>query len=121
MVLIENVGNLVCPALFDLGEQAKVVVLSVTEGDDKPSKYPHMFRACRLMLINKIDLLPHVRFDVERCVAHARAVNPAIEVLQVSAETGEGLEAWYAWLRRERTGQQQPPGADEGAALHHAV
>ena len=101
LVLIENVGNLVCPALFDLGERAKVVMLSVTEGDDKPTKYPHMFRACRLMLINKIDLLPHVRFDVDRCVAHAREVNPDIQVFQVSAETGEGMDAWYQWLRRE--------------------
>jgi len=98
-LMIENVGNLVCPALFDLGEQAKVVILSVTEGEDKPLKYPHMFRASRLMLLNKIDLLPHLRFDVERCIAYARQVNPAIEVLQVSAETGAGMEAWYAWLR----------------------
>jgi hydrogenase nickel incorporation protein HypB len=98
-LMIENVGNLVCPALFDLGEQAKVVILSVTEGEDKPLKYPHMFRASRLMLLNKIDLLPHLRFDVERCIAYARQVNPAIEVLQVSAETGAGMEAWYAWLQ----------------------
>ena len=98
-LMIENVGNLVCPALFDLGEQAKVVILSVTEGEDKPLKYPHMFRASRLMLLNKIDLLPHLRFDVERCVAYARQVNPAIDVLRVSAETGEGMQAWYAWLR----------------------
>jgi len=105
LVLIENVGNLVCPALFDLGERAKVVVLSVTEGEDKPAKYPHMFRACRLMLLNKTDLLPHVRFNVDRCVAYAREVNPDIEVLQVSAETGEGMEAWYDWLRHERAHQ----------------
>jgi hydrogenase nickel incorporation protein HypB len=105
LVLIENVGNLVCPALFDLGERAKVVVLSVTEGDDKPEKYPHMFRACRLMLINKTDLLPHVRFDVDRCIAHARQLNPTIEVLLVSAETGAGMDAWYQWLRREMAGQ----------------
>jgi hydrogenase nickel incorporation protein HypB len=98
-LMIENVGNLVCPALFDLGEQAKVVILSVTEGEDKPLKYPHMFRASRLMLLNKIDLLPHLRFDVERCLAYARQVNPAIEVLQVSAETGAGMKAWYAWLK----------------------
>jgi hydrogenase nickel incorporation protein HypB len=97
-LMIENVGNLVCPALFDLGEQAKVVILSVTEGEDKPLKYPHMFRASRLMLLNKIDLLPHLRFDVERCMAYARQVNPSIEVLQVSAETGAGMKAWYAWL-----------------------
>jgi hydrogenase nickel incorporation protein HypB len=99
MLMIENVGNLVCPALFDLGERAKVVILSVTEGEDKPIKYPHMFRASQLMLLNKIDLLPHLRFDVERCIAYARQVNPGIEVLQVSAETGEGMPAWYAWLR----------------------
>jgi hydrogenase nickel incorporation protein HypB len=105
LVLIENVGNLICPALFDLGERAKVVVISVTEGDDKPTKYPHMFRACRLMLINKIDLLPHVRFDIDRCIAHAREVNPDIHVLQVSAETGQGMEPWYQWLRRELAGQ----------------
>ena len=80
---------------------------SVTEGDDKPIKYPHMFRASRLMLLNKIDLLPHLRFDVERCVAHAREVNPAIEVLRVSAETGEGMAAWYAWL-----GQRMAEGSE---------
>lgn len=97
-LMIENVGNLVCPALFDLGEQAKVVILSVTEGEDKPLKYPHMFRASRLMLLNKVDLLPHLRFDVERCIAYARQVNPSIEVLQVSAQTGAGMKAWYAWL-----------------------
>jgi hydrogenase nickel incorporation protein HypB len=101
LVMIENVGNLVCPALFDLGERAKVVVLSVTEGDDKPLKYPHMFRAARLMVINKIDLLPHVDFDVERAVGYAREVNPDIEVVRLSARTGEGLDGWYAWLRRE--------------------
>jgi hydrogenase nickel incorporation protein HypB len=112
LVLIENVGNLVCPALFDLGERAKVVVVSVTEGEDKPIKYPHMFRACRLMLINKIDLLPHVRFDVDRCIAYAREVNPGIEVLCVSAETGEGIEAWYQWLRHELVGQQESASAD---------
>jgi hydrogenase nickel incorporation protein HypB len=116
LVLIENVGNLVCPALFDLGERDKVVVLSVTEGDDKPAKYPHMFRACRLMLINKIDLLPHVRFDVERCVGYARAVNPGIEVLQVSAETGQGMQAWYQWLRDELARPSEPalPGPPVG-------
>ena len=80
VVLIENVGNLVCPALFDLGERAKVVIVSVTEGDDKPLKYPHMFRAGELMLLNKMDLLPHVDFDVDRCVAYARRVNPRLDV-----------------------------------------
>jgi hydrogenase nickel incorporation protein HypB len=98
-VMIENVGNLVCPALFDLGERMKVVVLSVTEGEDKPLKYPHMFRASNLMLLNKIDLLPHLHFDVEQCIAYARQVNPAIEVMQVSAQTGQGMYAWYDWLR----------------------
>ena len=98
LLFIENVGNLVCPALWDLGEHAKVVVLSVTEGDDKPLKYPDMFAAASLMLINKIDLLPHVDFDVSRCVAAARRVNPHIEVLQLSATTGTGLDAWIGWL-----------------------
>jgi hydrogenase nickel incorporation protein HypB len=100
VVMIENVGNLVCPALFDLGEHAKVVILSTTEGEDKPVKYPHMFRASRLMLLNKVDLLPHLRFDVERCIAYALEVNPQIEVLRVSAQTGEGMAAWYDWLRQ---------------------
>lgn len=99
VVLIENVGNLVCPALFDLGERAKVVVSSVTEGDDKPIKYPHMFRASGMMLLNKIDLLPHVDFDVDRCVGLARRVNPRIDVLKLSATRGQGLDEWYGWLR----------------------
>jgi hydrogenase nickel incorporation protein HypB len=99
LVMIENVGNLVCPALFDLGEHAKVVIASVTEGEDKPLKYPHMFRAARLMLLNKVDLLPHVAFDLSQCLAHARQVNPELEVLPVSATRGDGLDAWYAWLR----------------------
>jgi hydrogenase nickel incorporation protein HypB len=101
LVLIENVGNLVCPALFDLGERAKVAILSVTEGDDKPLKYPHMFRASEIMLLNKMDLLPHVDFDVEAAIANAKRVNPAIEVLCVSGRTGEGLAAWYAWIDRQ--------------------
>ncbi|MGI8739773.1 MAG: hydrogenase nickel incorporation protein HypB [Gammaproteobacteria bacterium] len=101
VVMIENVGNLVCPALFDLGERAKVVILSVTEGDDKPAKYPHMFRASRLMILNKVDLLPHISFDVERCIDYARRINPDIEVLQLSATTGEGLTSWYDWLKRQ--------------------
>lgn len=101
MVLIENVGNLVCPALFDVGEQARVAVWSVTEGEDKPAKYPHMFRTCELILLNKIDLLPYVRFDADRCMALARQVNPNARLFPVSAETGEGMEAWYAWLRHQ--------------------
>ena len=105
VVMIENVGNLVCPALFDLGERAKVVILSVTEGEDKPVKYPHMFKASSVMLLNKIDLLPYLKFDVERCIAYARQVNPAIQVFQVSAQTGEGMAAWYTWLRGQAASQ----------------
>jgi len=100
VVMIENVGNLVCPALFDLGEKYKVVILSVTEGDDKPVKYPHMFRASDIMILNKIDLLPYVQFDMEKCVRYARQVNPNIQIFQLSATTGEGLEIWYHWLRQ---------------------
>lgn len=103
IVMIENVGNLVCPALFDLGEQAKVVVCSVTEGEDKPIKYPHMFRAASLMLLNKIDLLPYVAFNVERCLDFARKVNPKIEVPQVSAIRGDGMPEWYDWLRGQKS------------------
>ena len=108
VVMVENVGNLVCPALFDLGEHAKVVILSVTEGEDKPAKYPHMFKAASLMLLNKVDLLPHLRFDVQRCIAYAREVNPGIKVLQVSAQSGEGMQAWYAWLRHQLAHRQIP-------------
>jgi hydrogenase nickel incorporation protein HypB len=101
MVLIENVGNLVCPALFDLGERAKVVIVSVTEGDDKPAKYPHMFRNSEVMVLNKMDLLPYVPFDLSRCLETVRAVNPAIRVIQVSAIRGDGLADWYNWLREQ--------------------
>jgi hydrogenase nickel incorporation protein HypB len=99
VVMIENVGNLVCPALFDLGEQAKVLVASVTEGDDKPVKYPYMFRASDLVLLNKVDLLPHVPFSVERFQATARQVNPRVRVIETSALQGEGMEHWYQWVR----------------------
>lgn len=98
-LFIENVGNLVCPASFDLGEAHKVVVLSVTEGDDKPLKYPDMFHAADLMIINKVDLLPYVAFDVRRCIEFARRVNPSIEVKQLSATTSNGLESWLTWVR----------------------
>ncbi len=107
IVMLENVGNLVCPAMFDLGERAKVVILSVTEGEDKPLKYPHMFRAASLMLINKIDLLAHVDFDIARVTASAREVNPGISVLSLSARTGERMEQWYDWLRREWTAARE--------------
>jgi hydrogenase nickel incorporation protein HypB len=101
IVMIENVGNLVCPALFDLGESCKVVILSVTEGEDKPLKYPHMFQAANLMIINKIDLSPYVEFDRERCLANARRVNQHIEVIELSSKTGAGILAWRAWLLQE--------------------
>ncbi len=99
LVLIENVGNLVCPAEFDLGEAHKVVVISVTEGADKPLKYPDMFAAADLMLINKVDLAPYVNFDMDKCEEYARRVNPSIRSLRVSAATGEGLDKWWAWLK----------------------
>jgi hydrogenase nickel incorporation protein HypB len=98
LLFIENVGNLVCPAVWDLGEAAKVAILSVTEGEDKPLKYPDMFAASSLMILNKTDLLPHVQFDVARCIALARRVNPDIQILQLSATTGEGMDAWLHWL-----------------------
>jgi hydrogenase nickel incorporation protein HypB len=98
ILMIENVGNLVCPASFDLGEDHKVAVLSVTEGEDKPLKYPQMFQAADLMLINKIDLLPYLRFDLEQCKAFARQVNPQIKILELSCHSGEGMQAWYEWL-----------------------
>jgi len=100
VLMIENVGNLVCPAGFDLGEAHKVVVLSVTEGEDKPLKYPDMFAAASLMLLNKVDLLPHLSFDVERCLANARRVNPGIEIIRVCATSGEGMDGWLAWIER---------------------
>jgi len=98
LLFIENVGNLVCPAMWDLGEACKVAILSVTEGEDKPLKYPDMFAASKLMILNKIDLLPHVQFDVQRCIELARRVNPTIDILKVSATTGEGMDAWLNWL-----------------------
>jgi hydrogenase nickel incorporation protein HypB len=106
-VFIENVGNLVCPALFDLGETAKVVIVSVTEGDDKPHKYPHMFMAADLVIVNKSDLLPYVHFDVDECLRRIRQINPRAEFLTLSAATGEGLAAWYGWL----DGATSPPAA----------
>jgi hydrogenase nickel incorporation protein HypB len=98
IVFVENVGNLVCPALFDLGERAKVVVASTPEGEEKPLKYPHMFRAATLMLLNKIDLAPHLSFDADACIARARRVNPALEVIAISATRGDGFDRWFAWL-----------------------
>lgn len=100
LLFIENVGNLVCPAAFDLGEECKVVVLSVTEGEDKPIKYPDMFSASRLMLINKVDLLPYLDFDMEKCKEYARRVNPGIEIIEVSATKGTGMQEWENWLSK---------------------
>jgi hydrogenase nickel incorporation protein HypB len=98
LLMIENVGNLVCPAAFDLGEAHKVVILSVTEGEDKPLKYPDMFHAADLMILNKIDLLPYLNFDVAKCVEYAQRVNPRLRVMQVSATSGAGMDAWLEWL-----------------------
>ncbi|MFP5068185.1 hydrogenase nickel incorporation protein HypB [Pseudonocardia nantongensis] len=112
LLFVENVGNLVCPALFDLGESARVVIISVTEGADKPLKYPHMFRTADLMIVNKIDLLPHVDFDVARCVEYARRARRGLEVLEVSATRGDGLPGWYDWLARRR------PGRDRAGSAH---
>ncbi len=126
VLMIENVGNLVCPAGFDLGEAHKVVVLSVTEGEDKPLKYPDMFHAAALMLLNKVDLLPHLRFDVERCIAYARRVNPAIEIIQLSATTGQGMDRWLQWIergagaaRQQRLGRGAAPQPRDPAAARH--
>lgn len=106
ILMIENVGNLVCPAAFDLGEACKVAILSVTEGEDKPLKYPDMFRAARLMLLNKCDLLPHLEFDVAQAMAHARRVNPDIEIMQISATSGLGFEQWLDWLEQARAARR---------------
>jgi hydrogenase nickel incorporation protein HypB len=100
LLFVENVGNLVCPALFDLGEAAKVVIISVTEGTDKPLKYPYMFAAADLIVINKLDLLPYVDFDPDACRLHVASVNPAAEVVLVSATRGDNLTDWYGWLAR---------------------
>jgi hydrogenase nickel incorporation protein HypB len=101
LLLIENVGNLVCPASWDLGEEAKVVVFSVTEGEDKPLKYPKMFQQSRYAVLNKIDLLPHLRFDLDHAVDNARQVNPELRFFFTSAATGEGMDQWYAFLREQ--------------------
>ncbi|CAG7641257.1 Urease accessory protein UreG [Rhodococcus opacus] len=114
LLFVENVGNLVCPALFDLGERNKVVVISVTEGTDKPLKYPHMFAAADLVLVNKIDLLPYVDFDLELCAEYARSVNPGVQVLPLSAITGEGVDRWYSWISK-------PDVVAEVPSSHHRV
>lgn len=120
-VFIENVGNLVCPAAFDLGEHEKVVLLSVTEGEDKPLKYPDMFRVASLMILNKIDLLPYVEFDVEQCIAYAKRINPAIEVIRLSATSDEGLENWLAWLKEKQTAQSNSRASSAVAQAKHTA
>lgn len=101
ILMIENVGNLVCPAMFDLGEHHKVVIISVTEGEDKPVKYPNMFAESEVCVINKTDLLPHVDFDVEKCKEYARQVNPNLTFFELSCRTGDGLDAWLEWVKPE--------------------
>lgn len=109
ILFIENVGNLVCPAGFDLGESARVVVVSVTEGEDKPLKYPEMFAVADLVLVNKIDLLPHLDFDLDRLVANAGQIRPGVQTLEVSARTGQGFEQWISWLEgRVRRARANP-------------
>jgi hydrogenase nickel incorporation protein HypB len=121
MLLIENVGNLVCPAAFDLGEAHKVVILSVTEGEDKPLKYPDMFRAADLMLLNKVDLLPYLDFDTDKALAAARRVNPRLQVMQLSATTGAGFAAWLDWLRQRCRAARAQARADAEAATDVAA
>ncbi len=117
LLLVENVGNLVCPASFDLGEAHKVVILSVTEGEDKPLKYPDMFRAAGLMLLNKCDLLPYLDFDAGLAIEYARRINPALQVIRISATSGEGMQEWLEWIRQGcRTAVIQRPVATETEA-----
>jgi len=113
ILMIENVGNLVCPASFDLGEDAKIALLSVTEGEDKPLKYPDMFKAADILLLTKIDLLPYLHFDIEQCKAFARQVNPHVRIFELSCQSGAGLPQWYGWLRQELTAKRHSLQADE--------
>ena len=106
LLFIENVGNLVCPAGFDLGEAHKVVILSVTEGEDKPLKYPDMFHAADVMLLTKIDLLPHLDFDVDKCLGYVARIKPSMQIFQLSARSGEGMDAWHKWLEQGVTGRK---------------
>lgn len=110
---IENVGNLVCPALFALGEASRIVILSVTEGEDKPLKYPYMFQDAELMVINKMDLLPYVDFNVARCIEYARRINPQIQIVQTAAVNNEGLQTWFQWLTQRYQQQLQHAGVCE--------
>jgi hydrogenase nickel incorporation protein HypB len=114
VVVIENVGNLVCPALFDLGEAQRVVLASVTEGADKPAKYPHMFRAADLVLVSKTDLLPYLDFDVGRCTADIGQVSPGAQVFPISARSGDGLAQWYGWIQDALIREPRPPRPGPG-------
>ena len=109
ILFIENVGNLVCPAMFDLGEHKRVVVISVTEGDDKPMKYPYMFQSSHLCIINKSDLLPWVDFNTEETIRSAHSLNPALEFITLSAKTGEGMDLWFKWLKKQAEFKISPP------------
>ncbi len=114
-LMIENVGNLVCPAAFDLGEAHKVVILSVTEGEDKPLKYPDMFRAASVMLLNKADLLPHLTFDAELAIDYARRINPALKVIRTSSTSGEGFDEWLSWIEQGVAAQRARRAANVAA------
>jgi hydrogenase nickel incorporation protein HypB len=109
ILFIENVGNLVCPAMFDLGEHKRVVVISVTEGDDKPMKYPYMFQSSHLCIINKSDLSPWVDFNTEETIRSAHSLNPALEFITLSAKTGEGMDLWFKWLKKQAEFKISPP------------
>lgn len=102
MVVVENVGNLVCPAEFDVGEMCKIAVLSITEGEDKPSKYPLLFHEAKAVLLTKMDLLPHLDFDIDECVRHVQRVNASVPIFKVSSKTGEGFDDWVKWLNENR-------------------
>ena len=107
LFFIENVGNLVCPSSYDLGEEAKIVVLSVTEGEDKPLKYPSIFSKAALMIVTKIDLLPYVPFNLEQAKANARQVHPGIEIIELSCQTGQGFDRWQSWLKQRRSAARE--------------
>jgi len=120
VLFIENVGNLVCPASYDLGEAAKIVLLSVTEGEDKPLKYPSIFHKASLLILTKVDLLPYVPFDIDAAEANAREVNPGIEILRVSCSTGEGMDAWRAWIAGRRAAVRRPGGYRGASSIAEA-
>jgi len=111
VILIENVGNLVCPSLFDLGEAGRIVIMSVTEGEDKPVKYPNMFRLANLCILNKTDLLPYLDYDMAKALEYGKRINPGLQFIQLSAKTGEGMEEWYEWIKKNVDQSPISPGA----------